>query len=302
MAQKKQLSLTFSRTAGPSSTIRGPGGLPFNPAAGAIKARENQGVWNEAGVLHQAKMDSVYKKKSLDQQVMKLAQQITEALKTKGVVVQSTQVKVLLMDAVRRSSDSALAKSWPAAVSLRGFEKNMPVRSRASASGEFELGIVTRVKANGNYGDPQTCVLKIRLGRVAKTNRFDTPRLSLFCPASPHRPTGALSRTEPLRICAHPDIEKRVDDLCSERLAEVRRQVERTGIRISLVNDGNVPPHDIIELEGARFKAFGITEEPATELAILSACRQFDLGAVAKLLGTEIPKPKTYGLNRTGLY
>ena len=35
--------------------------------------------------------------------------------------------------------------------SLTGFEKNMPVRSRSPNGGEYELGVVVRVKANGNY-------------------------------------------------------------------------------------------------------------------------------------------------------
>jgi len=95
-------------------------------------------------------MDSVYKKKSLEQQIMKLAQQVTEALKSIGVNKQSTQLKVILMDAVRKASDAALDKAWPAGVSLRGLEKSMPVLSRSS-SGEFEAGVIVRVKANGNY-------------------------------------------------------------------------------------------------------------------------------------------------------
>lgn len=180
---------------------------------------------------------------------MKLAQQVSDALKGVGVNKQSTQVKVILMDAVRRASDAALEKNWPAAVRLRGFEKNMPVRSRSPNGGEYELGVVVRVKANGNY-----------------------------------------------------DIEKRVDDLCPERLSDVRKQMDRTGIRISIVNDSNVPPGEIIEMEGARFQAFGITNEPEWELSVLSACRMFNLAEISKLLGTEIPKPMTFGHNRTGLF
>ena len=125
----------------------------------------------------------------------------------------------------------------------------MPVQSRASATGEFERGLVVRVKANGNF-----------------------------------------------------DVEKRVEDLCPERLAAVRKQIDRTGIRVTVVTDSNVPPIDIIELAGARFKAFGIMQEPEWELAVLSQCRQFNLRALASLLGTEVPKPITYGLNRSGLY
>lgn len=34
---------------------------------------------------------------------------------------------------------------------MAGFEKNMPVKSRAASGGEFESGIIVRVKANGNY-------------------------------------------------------------------------------------------------------------------------------------------------------
>lgn len=125
----------------------------------------------------------------------------------------------------------------------------MPVQSRASAIGEFERGLIVRVKANGNY-----------------------------------------------------DVEKRVEDLCPERLAAVRKQIDRTGVRVSVVTDSNVPPMDIIELAGARFKAFGLSQEPAWELAVLAQCRQFNLRAVATLLGTDVPKPVTFGLNRSGLY
>ena len=132
---------------------------------------------------------------------------------------------------------------------LQGFEKNMPVLSRVSANGEFERGLIVRVKANGNY-----------------------------------------------------DVEKSVEDLCPERLAAVRKQIDRTGIRITMVTDSNVPPEDIQEMDGARFKAFSISQEPDWELSVLSQCRQFNLRAVAQLLGTEFPKPMTYGLNRSGLY
>jgi len=131
----------------------------------------------------------------------------------------------------------------------QGFEKNMPILSRASASGDFERGLIVRVKANGNY-----------------------------------------------------DVEKSVEDLCPERLAAVRKQIDRTGIRITMVTDSNVPPEDIQEMDGARFKAFGIAQDPDWELSVLSQCRQFNLRAVARLLGTEFPKPMTYGLNRSGLY
>jgi hypothetical protein len=221
----------------------------FNPPAGLLKDRENGGLWHDEWVLHQAKMDSVYQKKTLDQQIMKLAQQVTEGLRSVGVNKQSTQIKVILMDAVRKASHTALAKTWPAAVFLRGLEKNMKVRSRATNDGEFEFGFVVRVKANGNY-----------------------------------------------------DIEKRVDDLSPDRLAEVRRQMDRTGIRISVVTDGNIPPMDIKELDGARAQAFGMTSEPEWELSVLSACRNFNLHEVAKLLGTLVPKPTTFGNSRTGLY
>jgi len=223
--------------------------MNFNPPAGLIKERENSGIWHNEWILHQAKMDSVYKKKSLEQQIMKLGIQVAEALRSVGVNKQSTQVKVILMDAVRKASDSALHKAWPAAVHLRGFEKNMPVRSRPTPSSDFELGVIVRVKANGNY-----------------------------------------------------DIEKRVDDLSPGRLAEVRRQMDRTGIRVTVVQDGNVPPMDIIELEGARFQAFSITKEPEWELSVLSACRQFNVQEIARLLGTDVPKPLTFGNDRTGLY
>ncbi len=134
------------------ATMRGMlGPRSFNPSAGSIKARENAGVWNTEWGLQQAKMDSVYKKKSLEQQVSKLAMQVAEGLKSVGVSKQSTQIKVILMDACRKSTDAALARAWPAAVSLRGCEKNMRVRSRATSEAEFELGVIVRVKANGNY-------------------------------------------------------------------------------------------------------------------------------------------------------
>jgi len=220
-----------------------------NPAAGQLKERENKGVWHNEWVLQQAKMDSVFKKKSLEQQITKLSIQVTEALRSMGVNKQSTQIKVTLMDAVRKASDVALSKAWPAAVHLRGLEKNMPVRSRASTSGEFELGIIVRVKANGNY-----------------------------------------------------DIEKRVENLGPERSAEVRKQMDRTGIRITVVTDMNVAPMDITELDGARFRAFGTDQEPEWELSVLSACRNFNIHEVSRLLGTDVPKPTTFGHNRTGLY
>eukprot|EP00615_Pteridomonas_danica_P002185 CAMPEP_0114348630 /NCGR_PEP_ID=MMETSP0101-20121206/14856_1 /TAXON_ID=38822 ORGANISM="Pteridomonas danica, Strain PT" /NCGR_SAMPLE_ID=MMETSP0101 /ASSEMBLY_ACC=CAM_ASM_000211 /LENGTH=246 /DNA_ID=CAMNT_0001486659 /DNA_START=140 /DNA_END=880 /DNA_ORIENTATION=+ len=221
----------------------------FNPNAGSIKERENSGIWHNEWVIHQAKMDSVYKKKSLEQQIMKLGMQITDALRSVGVNKQSTQVKVILMDAVRKASDAALHNAWPAAVHLRGFEKNMPVRSRSTSGGEFENGIIVRVKANGNY-----------------------------------------------------DIEKRVDELSVERLAEVRKQMDRTGIRVTVVQDGNISPIDIQELDGARHQAFGVSKEPEWELSVLAACRRFNVQEVAKLLGSEVPKPKTFGNDRTGLY
>jgi len=56
------------------------------------------------------------------------------------------------------------------------------------------------------------------------------------------------------------------------------------------------------ETEGARFMAFNIREEPDWELSVLSACRMFDLPQIATLLGSEVPKPKTFGKDRTGLY
>jgi len=104
--------------------------------------------------------------------------------------------------------------------------------------------------------------------------------------------------------------------------------MDRTGIRITVVNDGNVPAMDIqgissssllhcvsvcwfilrftvnilSELPGARSQAFGMTKEPEWELSVLSACRNFNLHEIARLLGTEVPKPTTFGENRTGLY
>jgi len=48
--------------------------------------------------------------------------------------------------------------------------------------------------------------------------------------------------------------------------------------------------------------AFNIREEPDWELSVLSACRMFDLPQIATLLGSEVPKPKTFGKDRTGLY
>jgi Arc/MetJ family transcription regulator len=221
----------------------------FNPSAGSIKERENSGIWHNEWVVHQAKIDSVYKKKSLEQQIMKLGIQITEALRNIGVNKQSTQVKVILMDAVRKASDTALNNAWPAAVHLRGLEKNMPVRSRPAGGGDFENGVIVRVKANGNY-----------------------------------------------------DIEKRVDDLSPERLAEVRKHMDRTGIRVTVVQDGNISPIDIQELEGARHQAFSISKEPEWELSVLASCRRFNVQEVAKLLNSEVPKPKTFGKDRTGLY
>ena len=70
-------------------------------------------------------MDSVFKKKSLEQQITKLSIQVTEALRSMGVNKQSTQVKVTLMDAVRKASDVALSKAWPAAVHLRGEDTHI---------------------------------------------------------------------------------------------------------------------------------------------------------------------------------
>jgi len=108
----------LTMTAG-TSQMRAPA-RSFNPAASALKDRENGGVWHKEWVHHQAKIDSVYMKKSLEQQINKLAQQVVEALKGQGVNKQSTAVKVILSDAVRKSSDDALRKKWPAAVDLRG--------------------------------------------------------------------------------------------------------------------------------------------------------------------------------------
>ena len=98
------------------------------------------------------------------------------------------------------------------------------------------------------------------------------------------------------------DIEKRVENLGPERSAEVRKQMDRTGIRITVVTDMNVAPMDITELDGARFRAFGTDQEPEWELSVLSACRNFNIHEVSRLLGTDVPKPTTFGHNRTGLY
>lgn len=114
-------TMTGGRTKQFSGTNGGNGGHHFNPNAGQMKDRENSGIWHTEWVVHQAKMDSVYKKKSLEQQIMKLGMQITEALRGVGVNKQSTQVKVILMDAVRKASDEALQNAWPAAVHLRGL-------------------------------------------------------------------------------------------------------------------------------------------------------------------------------------
>jgi hypothetical protein len=121
LSNKQNATMTLGRTQQFSGTMTGNGGgHQFNPSAGFMKDRENSGVWHTEWIIHQAKMDSVYKKKSLEQQIMKLGIQITEALRGVGVNKQSTQVKVILMDAVRKASDEALHNAWPAAVHLRG--------------------------------------------------------------------------------------------------------------------------------------------------------------------------------------
>lgn len=105
LTNSMNMTMTAGRTQQFSGTLGGNGGHHFNPNAGQMKDRENSGIWHTEWVVHQAKMDSVYKKKSLEQQIMKLGMQITEALRGVGVNKQSTQVKVILMDAVRKASD-----------------------------------------------------------------------------------------------------------------------------------------------------------------------------------------------------
>ena len=193
--------------------------------------------------------DSRYKKKSLEQQITQCALQVAMALNDAGVMKQATQVKVVLSDAVRKASDRALMASWPAAVSLRGLEKGEPVRSRVTSDADMELGVIVRVKANGNY-----------------------------------------------------DIEKRVEALSEARRAGVRKTMEQTGIRVSIVEDKNIPPGQIQEVAGARHAAFNLSEEPEWELKVLEACRQFNIKRVAELFQTAIPKPVTFGAHRSGRY
>ncbi len=116
-----------------------------------MKERENDSTYHKHWIRHQNKVDSVYKKKSLEQQLTQCAQQVSSALRGQGVEKQPTQIRVILSDAVRKASDIALSKSWPAAVHLRGLEKGEPVRSASSSSGDLEKGVIVRVKANGNY-------------------------------------------------------------------------------------------------------------------------------------------------------
>lgn len=223
--------------------------LHFNPSGGTLKERENKGSWHQPWIAHQAKQDVVYMKKSLEQQITQCAQQVATALNDAGVKTQATKVKVVLSDAVRKSSDRVLMASWPAAASLRGLEKGEPVRSRETPDGDMELGIIVRVKSNGNY-----------------------------------------------------DIEKRVENLGEARRAAVRKTMERTGIRISIVEDRNIPPGQIQEVPGARHAAFNLDEEPEWELKVLEACRQFNIKKVAELFQTAVPEPMTFGAHRSGRY
>ena len=223
--------------------------LKFNPPGGELKERENKGGWHQPWVRHQQKQDAIYKNKVLEQQLTQCAAQVSKGLQSEGIDKQSSEIRVILFDAVRRASDKALRQSWPTAVSLRGYEKQMACLSRATPSSEFERGMIVRVKANGNY-----------------------------------------------------DVEKKVVDLSPARMLDVRRQMDRTGIRISIVEDRNVPPEQIREVEGARHAAFGIIGEPEHELQVLEACMQFDLKTVARLLGQPISSPITFGASRTGRY
>ena len=87
-----------------------------------MKERENDSTYHKHWIRHQNKVDSVYKKKSLEQQLTQCAQQVSSALRGQGVEKQPTQIRVILSDAVRKASDIALSKSWPAAV--KDFQKN----------------------------------------------------------------------------------------------------------------------------------------------------------------------------------
>jgi len=58
--------------------------------------------------------------------------------------------------------------------------------------------------------------------------------------------------------------------LCPERLADVRKQMDRTGVRISIVHDSNVPPIDIRGAHGSPVPIFILL---ACEVDDLNSCR-----------------------------
>ena len=91
-----------------------------------------------------------------------------------GINVQMTTLKVILEDAVRRSSDRALHEAWPGVVQLRGLEKGMRVLSRVSFDPHYSPGIITRVRTNGNYD------IEKRVDELSEERRREVKRTDKF--------------------------------------------------------------------------------------------------------------------------
>ena len=66
-----------------------------------------------------------------------------------------------------------------------------------------------------------------------------------------------------------------------------------------MVLDARVAEEDMIELAGSRWKAMRCKGDPEHQLAILAAARKFDLKKLGDLLESPIPKPKTWGTDRS---